>query len=113
MWGATVELVRFVDTGETDAMGEPIKVRQVEQIENVLWHQSAGDGGTLDEMTRENSTIDTVTIHLPKTYTKSVAGCSFVICGQEYAVQGDPLGYMAENTPGAWNRTAFAKRVDG
>lgn len=113
MKGVTVDLIRFVPTDDIDQMGEPVKVRKTEQVDNVLWHPTSGEGGGVSQMTRENSAVEQITIHLPKAYTKSVAGCLFVIDGQEFAVQGDPVGYMPENTPGDWNRPVYATRVEG
>lgn len=110
--GAPVTLYRRVEAGE-DEMGEPIVSWEPETIYDVLWSQGEGDSTGLPDGFRPLGTDDTVTVHLPKTYTASVAGCEFEFCGKRYKVEGDPAGYMPELTPGRWNRRVTARRVGG
>lgn len=110
--GVPVTLFRKVAVGE-DEMGEPVVKDVPETIDDVLWSQPADDGSRLPDGTRPLGTEDTVTIHLPKTYAGSVAGCEFEIRGGRYKVEGDPVGFMPELTPGRWNRCVTARRVEG
>lgn len=110
--GVPVTLRRRVEAGE-DEMGEPIASWEPETIDGALWSQGEGDSTVLSEGFRPLGTDDTVTVHLPKAYTASVAGCEFEIRGERYKVEGDPTGYMPELTPGRWNRRVTARRVEG
>lgn len=108
--GEDVTVLRKSASG-TDEMGEPIIAWVSEEVENVLWEQ--GSANNIGDPTRPDGTIDDVTIHLPKTYTTSVKGAEVEINGVRYAVIGDPIGYMPDLTPGAWNRPVTCRRVEG
>lgn len=110
--GVPVTLHRRVEAG-FDEMGEPVVEWAPEVVEDALWTQGEGDSDGLSDGARPLGTDDTVTVHLPKSYTASVAGCEFEIRGDRYKVEGDPVGYMTELTPGRWNRRVTARRVDG
>ncbi|TNU89046.1 hypothetical protein FIC87_12665 [Eggerthella lenta] len=110
--GVPVTLYRRAEIGR-DEMGEPIVEWIPETVEDALWTQGEGDSEGLSDGARPLGTDDTVTVHLPKAYKASVAGCEFEILGRRYRVEGDPVGYMPELTPGRYNRRVTARRVDG
>ena len=110
--GVPVALYRRAEDG-FDEMGEPIIEWVAETVEGALWTQGEGDSERLSDGVRPFGTDDTVTVHLPKTYAATVAGCEFEILGRRYRVEGDPVGYMPELTPGRWNRRVTARRVEG
>ncbi|MCD8211913.1 MAG: hypothetical protein LUC17_02680 [Oscillospiraceae bacterium] len=110
--GETATLYRKVSTG-TDEMGEPIVEWAAEELDNVLFSQAYENENYIIDGTRPDGTIDTATLHVPKTFTDSLKNCEIEVQGARWTVIGDGKGYMPENTPGPWNRPIKLRRVDG
>ena len=108
--GADVLLTRRTMTGRDD-MGEPVFEETAETVHNVLWHESTTD--EIDESNRMFGVTCDLSLDFPKTFTGSLEGCSVNVGGTEYRILGDPKGYMPENCPTPWNRSAKAVRADG
>ncbi len=107
--GVTVEVLRPVE-GAIDEMGEPTIEWERETVENVLCAPSTTEDL---EATRPDGVKVSVTFHFPKTYTKSLRGCMVVYNQNKYRVIGNPIPYMAQNTPGQWNYPALSEVVYG
>lgn len=108
--GATVTVLRRTQTG-TDALGMPTwEDAPPEQVENVLFQPSTT--ADLGAERPEGDRIDVI-FHFPKTYTKSLEGCRIEYGDQTFSAVGRPQAYMADATPGAWNRSVGAVSVNG
>lgn len=96
-----VTLVRRTRTGR-DESGAPTYSETREVVAGCLLEPVS----TADEMeARRAGDSVTAHLHLPKTYTASVAGCDVITPdGRTWRVVGDPQPYMDANTPGPWNR---------
>lgn len=94
-----------------DEMGEPVFAVTTTTVGNVLWHESTTD--EMDESNRMFGVTCELSLDFPKTFTDSLEGCSVNVGGTEYRILGDPKGYMPENCPTPWNRSAKAVRADG
>lgn len=94
-----------------DEFGDPIESNvQVDYVDDVL----VQPGSTSDlDATRPNGVEVSFTLHFPKTYTKSLRGCSVEVFGETYEVIGDPRPWMDDNTPGPYNRTVEVGVVHG
>lgn len=110
--GRAVTVWRKAETGE-DEMGEPLVDWMPERVENVLWGPSEYAARLSEDGARPAMTDDEITVHIPKTYTACLAGCRIEVEGALWDVVGDPQGYMPELTPGPWNRSATARKVEG
>ena len=108
--GTDVQVVRRTQTA-TDEMGEPIFATTVETVHNVLWHPATTD--EIDETVRMYGVSCEISLDFPKDYGQPLEGCSVRVDGREFRVLGDPLPYMAANTPTPWHRTVRAARADG
>lgn len=102
-------VLRPLATG-TDAFNAPINSWPPETVENVLVAPSSTSDLGADRPEGDRTEIE---LHFPKSYTSSLRGCKVLWRGDEWAVQGDPQPYAAALTPGDWDRTARAVRVDG
>ena len=108
--GETVTVTRRTVTGR-DGMGEPVFAETSTDVGNVLWHEATTD--EMDESNRMFGVTCELSLDFPKTFTDSLEGCSVNVRGTEYRILGDPKGYMPDNCPTPWNRSAKAVRADG
>lgn len=108
--GTDIAVIRPEMTGR-DAMGEPVFSESEETVPNVLWHPATTD--EIDETNRAFGVSCEIALDFPKSYTASLEGCRVRVDGRVYRVLGDPLPYMAANTPTPWNRSVKAVRADG
>ena len=110
--GETVCVLRPVASSE-DTLGNTVSDWVPEYVGNVLFEPSATSDAV--DTVRPDGTSLTVTFHFPKDYTASLRGCRIArtMCSRVFSVIGDPMPYMAENTPGAWNRRVQAIEVRG
>ena len=93
-----------------DSMNAPINEWHDELPVSVV----VAPGTTADlDASRPEGTSVVMTLHFPKSYTDSLRGCRVRVRGVEYSVVGDPQPYMAENTPGPYNRPVEVERVVG
>jgi hypothetical protein len=110
--GETVCVLRPSGTTE-DTLGNTVTEWVPEYVANVLFEPST-TSDVVDSM-RPDGTSAVVTFHFPKAYTRSLRGCRIRIpmCMREFSVVGDPMPYMTDITPGAWNRRVQAIEVRG
>lgn len=98
-------------TPTTDSHGDPVAGEwSTVTVENVL--PQPGGTADLDESRPEGVRVD-MTFHFPKAYTASLKGCRIAHNGGRYRVIGDPQPYLADATPGAWNRAVETEAVNG
>lgn len=107
--GESVAVMRphasYDELGEP-AWGEPER----EEVENVVVKPGASDDMGAS---RPNGVEVSYTLSFPKTYGKSLRGCSIEVRGEAFDVVGDPKPLTEANTPGAWNLTVEVTRTDG
>lgn len=88
----------------TDRLGNEVAGRPSEErVDGVLVSPGATDDM---EASRPEGVEVAFTLHFPKTYSKSLKGCSVRLpapWGGTYRVVGDPRPYMAANTPTRWH----------
>ena len=87
--------------------GDPVEV----VVHDVLMHP-----GTTDDLlasNRPDGDTSIVTFHFPKTFTGSLRGAHIIHGDRIYSVIGDPIPFMAENTPTRWHMTVRAEVTDG
>jgi hypothetical protein len=111
--GTNVSVIRRV-LSYRDEMGEPVFATSTETVGNVLVTPSNTD--EMDETNRMFGVTCDLTLHFPKTYTAGLGGCDVVLpepWAGEYRVLGEPVPYMAQNTPTPWNRAVKVARSDG
>ena len=104
-----VEVVRPV-YGEPDRLGEPTVEWATETVSGVL--PQPGGSDDLDA-SRPDGDRAYMTFHFPKGYAESLRGCRIRHLGREYRVLGDPQPYLADATPGPFDRAVEAVAVDG
>lgn len=107
----TVTVIRPVETGR-DELNEPVYGEpEREEVAGCL--VTPGASSDLDER-RPYGVRVACTLHLPKSYAGSLRGCQVEVSGRAYrTIGGDPVPYMAENTPGPWDRAIGLEAVDG
>lgn len=110
MEGLPIAVWRKSKSG-ADEMGDPIVTWASETVDNVLYGPTRSS--SVSEAYRPEGTVDTMTAVFPKSYTQSLAGCELEAMGHRWKVIGDPEAYPKELTPGKWNRSVIARRVDG
>lgn len=108
--GVRVTVQRPVEVGR-DAFNAPVVELEEEAVEDVLYARSADSDNV--EGARTSGTLTKVTFYFPKAFTRPLRGCHVVLGGRRFAVVGDPLPYIEENTPGKWNYTVEAVEADG
>ena len=95
-----------------DVPGEPA----AEAVGGVLVDQPSTEDM---EAARPDGVTLAFALHFPKSYTRSLDGCTVVLPdpwdngGKGYRVHGDPRPLMDANTPGRWNRTVNVEAADG
>ena len=106
----SVEVLRKVDTGEEDILGNPVMAdAEPETVDGCL----VAPGGTSDTELPDGVRV-AVSVHFPKGYTDSLRGCDIRIPGWgTFHVIGDPKPYMPGNTPGPWWMVAECEATDG
>lgn len=96
--------------------GEP----ETDVVEGVLIDAVEGNEAQEDGTGRLRVTQSALMVHFPKTYHKSLAGCTVTIDAEglpeswlgEWDVQGDPQPYDPRLCPGRWDRKALVTRPD-
>lgn len=106
--GTTIKVLR-PSMVSVDSHGNDITSDVTETVENVLVNSpSTDDVSTVTA--RTNDKAITLSLGIPKTYTKSLCDCRVVIPivdpSKEWTVIGDPTPIM-HNCPTKWNRKAL------
>ncbi len=97
-------------TEELDDLGEPVGTgSEVVECEAVV---APGSTSELDA-SRPNGCKVSYTIHMPKTWERSLRGATVEVRGKSYRVVGDPQPYTAANVPGAYGMPVEVEAVDG
>lgn len=99
-----------------DAYGQPVKEWADEEVADVLvCEPSTSDlgSGLQSDLGRPEGDSVSLTLHFPKTYTASLRGCRVTLRGRTYEVLGDPVALTGANVPGAWDRAAPVRLVEG
>ena len=91
-----------------DAYGQLVKEWADAQVADVL----VCEPSTSDLGRPEGDSVS-LTLHFPKTYTASPRGCRVTLRGRTYEVLGDPVALTGANVPGAWDRAAPVRLVEG
>ena len=92
--------------------GETILV-DGEPVGNVLVSPSDREAVELADITLPLGQRIYCRLDIPKTYTEPLHGRTVTVRGEELRVVDDRLAYEEWNTPGEWNRYAFAARNTG
>ncbi len=106
----SITVLRPVNTGMRDEFNEEIVDTYIEEYVDDVLVSPAGTEDNLKE-NPEGVTVDYV-FHFPYWYEQSLRDCRINFEGEQYAIVGDPRGYMPENTPTSWNRPVKAYLVD-
>ena len=103
----TVTLKKLVSY---DEMKEPVYEHETVEVGNVLIQKS----GTADlSEKRPHGDRKTAVLHFPKTFNRCLKNAEVSFWGSSWRVIGDPLWYMPQNTPTAWNYPVEVERVRG
>lgn len=95
----------------TDGMNNPVFDTQDIVVDDCLVAPVVPSAAPEQQaMTQTRALIE---IHLPKTFGGDVSGSTVYYDGQTYRLDNSGAAYMAENTPGRWNRTFRAEVVRG
>lgn len=107
----SAETVTFTfETCELDDLGEPTGTGS----ERVECEAVVAPGSTSElDASRPSGCKVSYTLHLPKTWERSLRGATVEVRGKEYRVVGDPQPYTAANVPGAYNMPVEVEAVDG
>lgn len=101
------------ETTGYDALGNPVNAYTKATVEGVLIApESTADLGA----DRPEGYSDVLTLCFPKSYTGSLRGAYIELPSpwpERVEVIGDPMPWMPELTPGAWNLTIQAGVADG
>ena len=110
MIGETIQLSTETTSG-LDPYGGPIKTVTWSDVADVLVAPSK----TLDVDVGERPFGDEtrIELHFPTGFAESLRNRHVRVRGIEYAIEGDPIHYIADNTPTRWWLEAQAVRVDG
>ena len=82
-------------------------------VENVLVSPSDRDALELKDITLPLGQRIYCRLDIPKSYTEPLHGRTVTVRGEELRIIDDRLAYEEWNTPGEWNRYAFAARNTG
>lgn len=103
--------VELASGGAKDRHGNATTAYQAARVvENVLPAPSTTDD--LGEGRPDGVSVD-MTFHFPKSFTESLRGARVTYAGTTYEVVGDPQPYLADLTPGDWNRAVSCVIVRG
>lgn len=82
-------------------------------VENVLVSPSDKDAKELSDISLPAGQRIYCRLDFPKDYTKPLHGRTVTVRGEELTIVDDKLAYEEWNTPGEWNRYAFASKLVG
>lgn len=104
----SVTVITRQDTGEVDALGEPIYSTQTEVVDGVLLRYRTADER---EDLRDDGIRLTVRMEFPKTYQGNLRGATVIVRGDELLVAGDPRHVIQSLLP--WDMHVDAGVKDG
>ena len=108
--GVSVEVLRPTTTSKVDSMGQPIAGEpEHEAVDNVLFDPT-GTSDVSGDLRMQNIEVD-ADFHFPKSYTKTLRGCSISYGGHTYRVIGEVRRYIGVNVPGNWNGVVSCREV--
>ncbi|RTE47734.1 hypothetical protein [Actinobaculum sp. 352] len=112
IYGESVTVITRQGTS-TDTFNRPIYVWMPDPtpVPNVV--VAPGSTDNLAGDLRPDGVEITLTLHWPRSDTRSLRGCRIIVRGETYTVIGDPQPYTDANTPGPWNRAVPLQRVEG
>lgn len=111
MKGITLTFAKETQTS-TDSMGNAVNSITNVAVPDCLIAPITEPANVREQQAMEQSR-DQVRIHLPKTFTGTVADSTVVWGGKTFRVDSDSVEFMNENTPGRWNRYFRAEHVNG
>ena len=102
-------------TAGRDQWGQPTQAWQSEAVSGVLFAPPSGKLATGDDEEMRAGDVGDITFHFPRGFEASLAGCSIEtepVGGERslWDVLGDPVPYMAANTPGQFTMQVHATR---
>lgn len=97
--------------GGVDEFNAPQYAWELETVENVLPAPLSSEN--VENHMRTYGDRTGMQFHFPKTYTKSLRNCRIHYQDKVWEVEGDPQAYLAQNTPGQWNRRVNAYIMEG
>ncbi len=111
IYGETIEVWAYRDEG-CDVLNNQVKRYVFEgRVGNVLVVPASTHD--LDGSIRPDGDKTRLTLHLPKSCTRSLRGCMVRVRDLMWEVEGDPQGYTPQNVPGPWDRQVNAVLVEG
>ena len=103
--------VELASDGAKDRHGNATAAYQEARVvENVLPAPSTTED--LCEGRQDGVSVD-MTFHFPKSFAESLRGARVTSAGTTYDVVGDPQPYLADLTPGDWDRAVSCVIVRG
>lgn len=110
--GTSLRFIKRTPTGETNALGEPTYSSTTIDVEDCLVEPIGEPTNAREQQAIQQGKL-IVRIHLPKAFAGDVSD-SIVAWGKHnYRVDHQGDEFMAENTPGRWNRLFRAEVIDG
>ena len=82
-------------------------------VDNVLVSPSDKDAKELSDISLPAGHRIYCRLDFPKSYTRPLHGRTVTVRGEELTIIDDKLAYEEWNTPGEWNRYAFASKLVG
>lgn len=117
MFKTNAFIFRTPGDSTTNEFGEEIIEMEEELVEGLLYSPMSTADLPYPSIRHDRIAIR---IDIPKTYTKSLANSEIVINGTDtfldgriFKVVGDSGSYIAENTPGQWNRFITVQEETG
>lgn len=110
MKGEMVKVFRPSETG-VDDLNNPVYEYEEEAVDNVLVCPKATNN-EVDGIRQEGISLG-LTLHFPKTFSKSLEGCHVECRGKRFSVLGNPQPYTLENCPTQWWLPVEVEAFDG
>lgn len=108
--GRTITLYAVTETGR-DGFNRPIEEEVPVEVENVLI-QPTSDEERLDTLNLTGRRA-MYTLHIPKGDTNDWTDKKVSFFGKTFRTIGEPLEYMAELAPLAWNKKVRCEIING
>lgn len=109
--GEQVKAYLLVGTKTDNVYGSDGAEYEPVEVNNVLVAPTATTDIEGNQRLAGDST--TLSFYLPKEFTESLRGALIELDGRRYEIQGDPVPYPSDLTPGEWDRVATGILVEG